>query len=617
MKQWIAVAVVAPTLLLGVERETCPFGPFDLRSPREQQASLYHQLSVSAEAVAPSGVRRRAVEPPLGGTSYPASVNYIDDQIFGQMKTDGIQPAAISSDAEFLRRVTLDLTGQIPDSATVQAFLNDQSSDKRTKTIDGLLGSDAFVDRWTMWFGDLVQNVQVSANSREFPTGRNVYYTWIHDSIKANKPYDQMVRELLSATGDSFAVGTNDYWVRQIQPNGPIQDTYDNLSAESGAQFLGMPLLCLSCHNGLGHLEVVNVYETSHTRYDFWGNAAFFTRTRAERVVPDPNNPNVHSFLVSDLQSGSYALNTTTGNKSARLPVNGQSTVNPAFLLTGETPRSGEPYRVAYGRILTANPQFARATVNYLWKEMFGLGIVEPTNNIDPARLDPNNLPNGQTVQPNHPNLLTLLMNDFITNHYDLRMLLRTMAVSNAYQLSARYDASVWNESWTPDYARHLPRRLMAEEMLDAIAKATSVPVNYTVSGGLPAVTSAMKLPDTLEVRGNAYGRFLDEFGRGNRDDEARDNDSSIAQALSLMNDGTVVVNRVHKNTANSTVAKTLASTSDPNVVADQLYLMTLSRYPTATEKQQAVAYLRSGTLAQKTEDLQWVLLNSVEFLFD
>jgi hypothetical protein len=616
MKQWIALAVVAPTLLLGVEKETCPFGPFDLRSPSEQQASLYHQLSVRAEAVAPSG-RRRAADPPPGGVSYPASVNYIDDEIFGKMKTDGIRPAAISSDAEFLRRVTIDLTGQIPDPATVQSFLADPSADKRTKMIDTLLASDAFVDRWTMWFGDLVQNVQVSANSREFPTGRNAYYNWIHDSIKANKPYDQMVRELVGATGDSYASGTPNYWVRQIQPNGPIQDTYDNLAATSGANFLAMPYQCLSCHNGLGHLEVVNVYLKSHARYDFWGDAAFFSRGRAARQVPDPNNKNVFSWLLTDAAVGSYALNTTSGNKTPRVALSPtQNTVTPAFLLTGETPRPGEVWRVAYGRMLTAHPQFARAAVNYLWKEIFGLGIVEPTNNMDPARLDPNNLPAGQTVQPNHPNLLTLLANDFTTNKYDLKAILRTMVMSNAYQLSTQYTASSWNEAWTPYYARHIPRRLTAEAMLDAITKATNVPVTYNISGG-GTTTLAMKLPDTLEVRNNVYGRFLDEFGRGNRDDEPRTNDSSIAQALSLMNDNNVVVSRVRRTAANSTVAKALAASTDPNAITDQLYLATLSRYPTATEKQQAVAYLKSGTLAQKTEDLQWVLLNSLEFLFD
>ena len=615
MKQWIALAVVAPTLLLGAEKETCPFGPFDLRSPREQQVSLYHQLSVTAEAVAPSG-RHRAVGPPAGGISYPASINYIDDEIFGKMRTDGIRSSDLSSDDEFLRRVTIDLTGQIPDSATVTAFLADKSADKRAKTIDALLASDAFVDRWTMWFGDLVNNVQVSANSREFAQGRNAYYNYIHDSIKANKPYDQMVRELLGANGDSFASGPPNFWVRQIQPNGPIQDTYDNLAAESGRMFLGMPLQCISCHNGLGHLDQVNVYLKGHSRYDFWGSASFFSRGRATRVSQDPNNKNLVSWNLVDAATGSYQLNTTSGNKSARAPIGTQNTVSPAFLMTGEAPRAGEPWREAYGRMLTANPQFALAAVNYLWKEMFGLGIVEPADNMDPTRYDPNNLPSGQTVQPNHPALLTRLGNDFTTSKYDLRAILRTMAMSNTYQLSTKYTATTWNESWTPYYARHIPRRLMAESLMDAIAKATNVPVTYTITSG-GTTTSAMKLPDTLEVRNNVYGRFMDEFGRGNRDDEARSNDTSIAQSLSLMNDGTVVVNRTHRSTANSTVAKTLASTTDPNTITDQLYLTTLSRYPTATEKAQAVAYLKSGTLANKTEDLQWVLLNSLEFLFD
>jgi len=614
MKQWIALAVVAPTLLLGVEKETCPFGPFDLRSPREQQATLNHQLSAVAEAVAPSG-RHHAVNPPASGAVvYPSSVNYIDDEIFNTMKSAGIKPSALSSDEEFLRRVTIDLTGQIPDSATVQAFVADKAADKRTKTIDALLASDAFVDRWTMWFGDLVQNVQVSSSSRELPAGRNAYYTYIHDSIKANKPYDQMVREIIGAYGDSFTTGAANFWVRQIQANGPVQDTYDNLAAESGAMFLGMPMQCLSCHNGLGHLEAVNWYLKSHARVEFWGNAAFFSRGSARRTTPGDNQS---SFTVSDTTKGAYNLNTTSGNKTARVPIGTQTTVNPAFLMTGEQPGPTEPWRDAYGRILTAHPQFARATVNYLWKELFTLGIVEPADNMDPSRLDPNNLPAGQVIQPNHPNLLTLLANDFTTSHYDIRSLLRKMVLSNAYQLSTKYDAASWNESWTPYYARHIPHRMMAEEVLDAVAKATNVPVTYTISGNGGTTTSAMKLPDTLEVRNNVYGRFLDEFGRGNRDDQARSNDTSIAQALSLMNDGTVVVNRVRRTTANSTVAKALAASTDPNVITDQLYLATLSRYPTAAEKTQAVNYLKSGTLANKTEDLQWVLLNSLEFLFN
>jgi hypothetical protein len=612
-KSWVALLAVAPAILLGEQKASCPLGPFTLQSPR----ALYHQLSVTAEAVAPS--RHRAVLQPGGGTGFPPSVNFIDNEIFGTMQKNGVVPTVLAGDEEFLRRVTLDLTGRIPDPATVQSFLADTSADKRAKKIDQLLASDAFVDRWTMWFGDLVQNVQVATNTREYYQGRNAYYTYIHDSIKNGKPYDQMAREIISGKGDSFAIGAADYWVRQIQPNGPIQDTYDNLASHSGDRFLGMPLLCLSCHSGLGHLELVNSYLKSKTRYDFWAMAAFFSRTRAQRQpYTDPNNPNANFFKydVQDNVTGSYQLNTTSGNKSPRQPVNGQSFVPPAFLLTSETPGTGEPWRDAYGRILTANPQFARAGVNYLWKEMFGMGIVEPVNAFDLSRQDPNNLPAGTTLQPTHPNLLTLLSNEFAADRYDLRAILRTMALSSAYQLSTKYTPGAWNESWTPYFARHLSHRLSAEEVLDAIVTTTNVPVTFTVNG-IGTVNAAMKLPDTTESARNVYGRFLDEFGRGDRDNTARSSDTSISQSLSLMNDQTVVVSRIHRSNAASTVAKVLASTSDPASIADQLFMATLSRHPTSGERQQAVAYLTSGTLALRAEDLQWVLLNSLEFLFD
>ncbi len=610
---WLPLAL-APALLFAEEKAKCPIESMALRSPREAQVAVIHELSMASEAVASS--KRRAVAPPATGAIKLPAVNFIDSDLFAAMNKDGIVPTTLAGDEEFYRRVSLDLTGQIPDAAAVTAFVNDGAPDKRSKKIDELLASDAFNDRWTMWFGDLVQNVQASSSVREFPQGRNAYYTYIHDSIKTGKPYDQMVRDVLTGTGDSFNNGAGDYWVRQIQNNGPIQDTYDNLSAHSGEKFLGMQFLCLSCHNGLGHLDLINNYLHSKTRYDFWGNAAFFSRTRAQRTVPDASMPNVFSFNITDNATGSYQLNTTSGNKTPRAPYNGQSTVNPAFMLTGEGPRQGEAYRTAYARVLTANPQFARAAVNYLWKEMFGLGIVDPTNTFDLNRLDPNNLPSSWTLQPTNAQLLNDLTNEFTKDGYSLRMILRTMAVSSSYQLATAYTPGTWNEAWTTYFPRHLAHRLMAEEMLDAITKATSVPVTFNVNG-LGSVTAAMKLPDTTESRNNSYGRFLDEFGRGNRDDVGRTNDTSVAQALSLMNDGTVVVNRVHKNTANSTVNKLLAQSSDAGTIVIQLYLTTLCRRPTSSEWQQGVTYLQSGTLSQKTEDLQWVLLNSLEFQFD
>jgi hypothetical protein len=602
-RSWLAAVVIAPTMLLGAEKQTCSATPSTLRLNRSL-ASVYQQMSVTAEAIAPSG-RHRAVTPPAkSGVIYPAAVNFIDTEIFGKMKNDAIAPAPISSDAEFLRRVNLDLAGQIPSAAAVKAFIADTASDKRTKMIDQLIASDGYVDRWTLWFGDLVQNVRVTTNSRENPPGRNAYYKFTYDSIKANKPYDQLVRDIISASGDSYtdATGGTNYWIRQIQPNGPIQDTYDNLASHSGEKFLGMPTLCLSCHNGLAHLESVNTYLKGKSRYDFWGNAAFFSRTQARQTQ------GAQSFTVSSTPNGQYQLNTVSGNKSARVPVNGQTTVPPAFLLTGEGPRTGEEWRTAYARILTADPQFARATVNYIWKEMFALGLIEPTNNIDLNKL---------STQATHPALLEQLTTEFIANKFDLKWLIRTMAVSNAYQLSTRYTATSWNESWTPYFARHLPHRLMAEQLLDAVTAATSMPQTYTVTGTTNTVVGlAMKLPDPLEGGGN-QSRFLDQFGRGNRDDEARDGDASIVQSLAMMNDGNVVIPRIRRTTSNTTVAKALAASTDPAVITETLYLSTLSRYPTETEKTQAVAYLKSGTLGPKTEDLQWALLNTLEFLFN
>jgi hypothetical protein len=594
----------APVLLVAAAaKETCPFGPIE--SVAVRQAAIYRAASTTAEVVAPSASapsRRHAV-----GRS---TANIVDKWIFAKMTADGVVPTTQSSDEEFLRRLYLDLTGVIPDSVTVTAFVSDKSTDKRTRKIDELLASDAFVDRWTMWFGDLVQNVIASTNVRLYYQGRNAYYSWIKDSIRSNKPYDQIVRELIAGKGDSWTAGQADYVVRQLQPNGPPQDTYDNLASHSGEKFLGMPLLCLSCHNGFLHLEQVNTYLQTKKRADFWGMAAFFSRTQARLIRnADPNNPNARKYDVEDNTIGAYRLNTTDGNKSARAPSTGVSDpVLPAYLFTGETPRSGEAYRDAYARILTADRQFARATVNYLWKEMFGIGIVEPTNAFDLNRLT------GSNAQPTHPELLEDLTTSFITSGYNVRSLLKTMATSNAYQLSAKYTPGPWSEAWVPYFARRYPRRLMSEALLDSVVKASGVAISINVQG-LGIVTKAMALPDTVEASRRPEGLLLNDFGRGNRDEVSRTNDGSIAQALSMMNN-TIITSRVKQATQGSTVGKILASTTDPGSVADQIYLATLSRSPSAAERQQAIDFLRVGTLSQRAEDLQWTLINSLEFLF-
>jgi hypothetical protein len=269
--------------------------------------------------------------------------------------------------------------------------------------------------------------------------------------------------------------------------------------------------------------------------------------------------------------------------------------------------------------MLTGHPQFARAAVNYLWREMFGLGIVEPVDGFDLYRLDPGNLPPGQTLQPSHPALLAQLARDFVASGYDLRTMLRSIATSEAYQLSARYTSGPWSPAYARYFARRITRRMTAEQVLDAVNTASGVfpsgagGDSMTVASASP-VALAMLLPDPRE--GGSYAGFLNTFLRGDRDVNPRSGDASALQALALMNDGFVMLPRVRQKTAASLVARTLSATSVPEQVVDALWLAALSRFPTAAERATAAAYLRGGTLGPRTESLQWALFNKLEFAF-
>ncbi|HEY8711888.1 MAG TPA: DUF1553 domain-containing protein, partial [Thermoanaerobaculia bacterium] len=281
-----------------------------------------------------------------------------------------------------------------------------------------------------------------------------------------------------------------------------------------------------------------------------------------------------------------------------------------------EAPKTGEPRRQAYARILTGSNQFARASVNYVWKEIFGIGIVEPADSFDLLRQDPSTLAPGATLQPTHAALLTKLADSFVASGYNLRALIKLIVQSNTYQLSSRYTPGPWNELWTTYYARHYPRRILSESVLDAIAQATNVPIQINVQG-LSPVTRAMALPDPTEPGARTqFGPLLTAFGRGDRDTTPRSSDGSIVEALEMLNDA-VLTSRIKSTNPSTTVAHVLAATKDPGTIADELYIVTLARHPSSVERDAAIAYLGSGDLARKTEDLQYALMNRLEFLFN
>ena len=628
----VVLSLVAVTLIAGAPSSTraadnetpqvaaskadCTFDASAPRTPREMWKKVTDDITAYDRSRWGAPVVNADAKPPKRRAYVPSpppkyeSKNFIDDEIFGKMAKAGVRWAPPASDAEFLRRAYLDLTGQIPELEVARSFLADTDPNKREKLIDRLLTTEGYVDRWALWFGDLVQNTSLATNTNMTAAMRNNFYDYMRTAFGENRPYDQMVREIISGSGSFAAKFEVNYILRWRQDNGPPQDFFDNLAADTTEKFLGIPMNCLSCHNGIGHLEQVNLGMSKRTRMEFWKTAAFFAQLSA-RPQGAPAE-----FAVTDVAGGSYRLNTDSGNKTPRTPPSGSATntVSPAFMFSGEGPAAGEPPRTAYARQLTAHPQFARTAVNRIWKEMFGLGIVEPLDSFDLLRQDPATISPGLTLQPSHPELLTKLANEFTAHNYDLRALLKTIMMSNAYQLSSRYTTAVWSEEYTPYFARRYPRRILAEGILDAIIRATNAGMSFPSSYRVP-ITRAMALPDPAEPFDRFIGPFLKSFDRGDRDGTFRGRDSSIIQVLNLVNDP-IVTQRV-KNAQTNRVRETLNATRDPEKIVSELYLATLSRYPTTNELKIAADYLRNGDIIKNTEDLHFALINRLEFLYN
>lgn len=547
--------------------------------------------------------------------------NFIDNILFDRMGKDNIQSAPLCTDEEFVRRVYLDVTGRIPAATDVTNFLNNQNVNKREALVDSLVSTPEFVDKWTMFFGDLFQNNARSVSIQRYSGGRDAFHKFIKDSLTANKRYDLMAREMIAATGDNFVDGQVNFIVGGVVPMGPPQDSMDGRAVHTMSMFLGINALdCLLCHDGAGHLDSVNLWGKDRTRLDGWGMSAFYARVRQQQTVIS-QQPNYFKRTITELPNGEYMLNTNSGNRQNREPVNGSNRVDPKYILGGGGLNAGENRRQALGRLVTADKQFARAAVNYIWEKIMVEALVSPSNAFDPARLDPAaKLPEGWTLQPHNAELLEALATDFIQNNYDLRKLIANIVKANAYQLSAQYPGT-WSLALVPYYARKFVRRMDAEEIHDAIVKATGVMVNYQLRDTLNqptfTVNWAMQLPDTSEPRGNAVGAFLNSFIRGDRDVKPRSQEPSIMQALNLMNNS-FVMTRIHQNNAGSLVARLLADAAlTPTQIVTQLYLSTLGRNPSTDELNKLTPVFSSNTRRDATEAIQWALLNKIDFIFN
>ena len=609
-------------------------------------------------ASAPFRLQRYQTPAASGATSCEG----IDACVEQTARAAGIPLAGLTTDAEFLRRARLDLTGRIPTRHEVASFLADPSENKRLTLVDSLLGMPEWADRWTLFFGDLFRNTVRTEGVNRYEHGRDSLHLYLLESLRANKPYDQMAQEMLAAEGtsdgreysDSFAnfdeyhrafrdlesypvqASPVGYVVGARTPGGPAQDTYDTLAYRAARDFLGISTMdCVLCHDGEGRLDGVSAWGARATRLQAWGLAAFFSdlpniRRWRPRVDRDGRRVPVRYYVIRDLpstsggnegdgaDSGRYVAWTEGGNRPDRHYE--ERRVAPAYPFARSAVSSQLRLRQQVGLYLTKDPQFARAAVNYVWREFFARGLVEPADQFDPDRLDPANPPAAAwDIQPSHPELLEWLADGFAANGFDLKWLMREIVTSQTYQLSSRYDG-VFNPQYERFFVRHNARRLSAEQIHDAIVIAGGNSASYDVSPTFQDVPLAMQFPDVNDVisgKGrNAVGArdLLAAFLPGDRRQTPRSDAESPLQALNLMNN-VFVLRRAAYNANQGTLAELIAEPDDGLVKG--MYLSALGRPPSADELATAVGYLGDGrrrSRPDRAEDLMWALFNRTEF---
>jgi hypothetical protein len=545
---------------------------------------------------------------PSAVTGMLPQANFIDRLVAARWRQMGLSPSQPCTDAEFIRRVYLDVLGILPTPDEVRAFLKECSEEQvfrpsgvqvlnpgsppkpnlstraaqprtpehrggrevvpavstaaRGRLIDRVLDRPEYADYWTLKWGDLLRNNRAQLGEK----GMWSFHNWLRASFRANKPLDAMTRELVTAQGSTYTNGPANYF-RVVSAPADL--------AETTAQvFLGVRLACAKCHH--------HPFE-KWSQDDYWQMAAFFSRVGLK------GSDEFGIFggeQVVRLASSGEVANPRTGQQMKPAPLDGKTMDDPV------------DRRRALATWLTApeNPFFARNIVNRYWAYLMGRGIVDP---VDDLRV---------TNPPSNPELLDALAQDFAAHRFDVKHLLKTILTSATYQLSSTPTRE--NRQDELFYTKYTVKRLPAEVLLDAVCAASGSPEKFS---GLPAGYRAAQLPDP-----GVQSYFLDTFGRPGRNlacECERSAEPNMAQALHLMNSD-FIQNKVASGSGR--LAKLLeAKKPDPEIV-EELYLATFSRLPTPAEREKALQLVAEAP-AQKEgfEDLLWALLNSREFVFN
>jgi hypothetical protein len=503
---------------------------------------------------------------PLGAElgTLPAEKNFIDTAVFNKLKLLGIPPSALSDDATFIRRVSIDITGQLPSEQEVRDFVANTASNKRDALVDRLVDSPAYADlfanKWNM----------VLRNKRKQPTdtrGTYEFYNWIRDSLYENRPYDQLVREVLTASGD---VTTNPTvtWFREVAAvNEQVEDT--------AQLFLGLRIQCARCHH--------HPFE-KWSQDDYYGFSAFFSR------VGKKNGANPREQRIFHNEGLASATNPRS-NKALKPTGLGA----PASEIAAD--RDPRHYLVDW-MASKDNKFFAYSLVNRYWKHFFDRGIVEPEDDMR------------ETNPPSNPELIKALANNFIESGFDLKQLVRTICKSTTYQLSSL--PNDYNLKDKQNFSRYYPRRLKAEVLYDGLHQVTATTQAYS---GLPEGTTAMQLPDPTV---GPY--FLKVFGQPQADTACeceRSQEANLAQSLHLLN-SSEVQGKISSASGRSAILANDKDRTDEQKI-EELYRWVYSRNPDAEEMQIAIGHLKKHEANKKVawEDILWALINTKEFLFN
>ncbi len=510
------------------------------------------------------GISSVMVQPQTPMANYPSikSNNYVDEHILAKLKQLNMLPSDIADDATFVRRVFFDLIGTPPLPAMVRQFVDDDDKNKRSKLIDELLERPEYKDYQTIIWADLLRNTRILLKD-----GVEPYTHFIRESFAENKPFDKFVRELLTGKGSAYQneTATANYYRVTNDPS--------ELTTSTSQIFMGVRLECCRCHNHPFDRWMQD---------DFYGMAAFFAKTHQRDGVGKDE------IIIFNNDSGEVRQLRT------------QQVMSPKFITAEkplETPQGDLRTYLADWITSKENPYFAKATVNRLWKQFFGRGIVHPADDFRASN------------PPINPPLLDALAKDFLDHNFDVKYIIRVICNSRAYQTSSKPNGT--NGDDNKNFSRYYIRRLAASQLLDAITVATDVPEKFP---GVREGTPAINLADN-----SVPSYFLDVFGRSNRLQVAEPSQqTTIAQALALINGPAVNARLTNPNGfLTQKILGRLGDRSEKDLL-DTLYLNVLARFPTAAESKSAKEYLTTMPTAKEGyEDLMWALLNSKEFMFN